>query len=396
MPSPIKLSKLDARRAFLKHHLTPCATQQEVFERLRSIQFDPIAPVGCNHDLVLQARVPGYKIGDWEKLAYEDRLIYDGWDKQASLVPFEGWPLRRIYRQYHEPHFKDIFADYGDAIQAVLKDLEERGPLMPKEFEFQERKAEWKSAWYSPNVTKRILRALWHTGIIMTSGRRKGQHLYDLAERVVPAKYFNEPVIDDEEAKHELAMERHRAVGILRPNSGPEIWSYSVLHAIKLPIFATLVDRGELIPVDVEGVKAHVTPEFLTLLDSPAPESKVTFVGPLDQIVWDRKMIAHLFGFDYVWEIYIPEAKRRWGYYVLPILFGDAFVARVEFYCREGVLEMRQWHFEDTPPDPGFWPEFEDALRRFMVYCSAKKVTADPSIDKKVRDVLKRVSSRAK
>src|SRR5689334_6830596 len=88
VPSTVKLSKADARRALLRRHFAPCASQMEAFERLRSIQFDPIAPVGCNHDLVLQARVDGYKIGDWEKVAYDERRVYDGWDKQACLIPY--------------------------------------------------------------------------------------------------------------------------------------------------------------------------------------------------------------------------------------------------------------------------------------------------------------------
>ena len=108
------------------------------FDRLRSIQFDPLAPVGCNHDLVLQARVPGYKVGDWQKLAYEERQIYDGWDKMASLVPFEGWPLRRHIHTVHRQNFeKKIFQDHKDAVDLVLKELTDRGPLMPKDFDFQ-------------------------------------------------------------------------------------------------------------------------------------------------------------------------------------------------------------------------------------------------------------------
>src|SRR2546429_2214768 len=121
MSNPLRLSKPEVRRAMVRHHFAPCARQAEAFERLRSVQFDPIAPVGCNHDLVLQARVPGYKIGDWEKLAYQDRLIYDGWDKMASLVPYEGWPLRRFIYKIYGSHFeKKIFQDHKDAVELIL------------------------------------------------------------------------------------------------------------------------------------------------------------------------------------------------------------------------------------------------------------------------------------
>lgn len=170
--SSLNLSKADVRRALVRHHFVPCATQEDAFERLRSIQFDPIAPVGCNHDLVLQSRVRGYKIGDWQKLAYEDRHVYDGWDKMASLVPYEGWPLRRfIYSVARRSFEKRIFEDHKEAVDLVLKEITDRGPLMPKEFEFQQRREEWKGSWFGPSVTKQTLRALWHSGLIMTAGR---------------------------------------------------------------------------------------------------------------------------------------------------------------------------------------------------------------------------------
>jgi hypothetical protein len=187
-------------------------------------------------------------------------------------------------------------------------------------------------------------------------------------------------------------MERHRAMGIVRPNAAAEVWSYTVLMYDRAPAIAELARRGEIIPVEVEGVKAHATPEFLALLDQPSPEPRVVFVAPLDQFMWDRKMIAHVFGYDYVWEIYVPEAKRRWGYYVLPVLFGDALVARVEFYCREGVLEMRRWHFEPGDHDPAFFVALERALREFMLYCSAARIVVDESIDAAVRDLAQTLS----
>jgi len=359
------------------------------------VQFDPIAPVGCNHDLVLQARVPGYKVSDWQKTAYEDRLVYDGWDKMASLVPFEGWPLRRYIYTVHRRGFEQkIFEDHKDAVDLILKEIADRGPLMPKECEFQQRREEWKGSWFGPSVTKQVLRALWHSGLIMTSGRKKGQHVYDLTERVVPERLRCHPALAKEDSIRELVLERHRAMGILRPNASGEVWSYSVLMYDRMPAIAELAQRGEIVPVEVEGMNAHATPEFLSLLDQPPLEPRVIFIAPLDQFMWDRKMIGHLFGFDYVWEIYMPEAKRRWGYYVLPVLFGDALVARVEFYCRSGVLEMRKWHLEPGEHGPEFFTALERTLREFMNYCSATRIIADDVIDARVRDLAQSLSAK--
>lgn len=382
------LSKADVRRALVRHQFALCEDQRAAFNRLRSIQFDPIAPAGCNHDLVLQARVPGYKVGDWEKLAYEERFIYDGWDKQASLVPFSGWPLRRIFHGVFREQFQRIFNEHPEAVEAILKEIESRGPLMPKECEFQDRREDWKGSWYGPSVAKQTLRALWGTGQVMTSGRRKGQHVYDLTERVVPPEYLNQPKLGDDEAKLELMLERHQAMGLIRPTAAYEVWSYGLMGYIKKALIESHVKAENLVPVDVEGVKATATPEYLQLLDQPSIEPRVVFVAPLDQLLWDRKMTAHVFSFDYIWEIYTPEAKRKWGYYVLPILFGDDLVARIEFYCRSGILEIRQWH-EEGELSTAFYESFEKALLDFMGYCGAKKTTCERHIDKRIKEIAK-------
>ena len=391
MPSPIKLSKVDVRRALAIHFAEPLPSVEAAFGKLISIQFDPIAPVGCNHDLVLQARVPGYQIGDWEKIAYDERKIYDGWDKQASLLRFDRWPYRRLYHSIHRPHFEQkIFIEHREAVESILKNLEERGAMMPKDFDFQAKREDWKSSWHGSSVTKQTLRALWHTGLVMTSGRKKGQHLYDLTERVVPAHLFNQPKLSYEEMVKELVLDRHRAMGIVRPSASAEVWSFSSRIGDRKPSIDALLAEAKIVAVDIEGMAANVSPEFLRLLDKPAPELKVTFVAPLDQLMWDRKLIAHAFGFDYVWEIYVPESKRRWGYYVLPVLYGDRFVARAEFYARNGVLEVRQFHLEITEPPPAFWDALELALQEFIDYSRTQSVSVQGHIDSKMRKRLTR------
>ncbi len=380
MPAPVKLSKADARRALIRHHFAPAPNIEAVFDRLRSIQFDPIAPVGCNHDLVLQARLDNYQIGDWETHAYDERKIYDGWDKMASLVPYEGWPLRRIFHDVYRRRNPKVFLEHPDAMETILREIEARGPLMPRECEFQAQRPDWKDSWHGSSVTKQALRALWHSGQVMTTGRRKGQHLYDLTERVVPPHLLSQPLLTEKEAVQELVLERHRAVGLLRPSAPYEVWSYFIMVPERKVAIARLIEEGHLVSVDVDGVTAHATPELLTLLDQPSLDPGVTFIAPLDPFMWDRKMIAHLFDFDYVWEIYTPEPKRRWGYYVLPIRYGNHLVARAEFWARNGVLELRRWHAEVEAAPTSFRDALTPALERFMTYCRATEIQAAPDL----------------
>jgi len=392
MPAPVKLAKSDVRRALIRHLFGAPKTTSEVFRHLRSVQFDPIAPAGCNHDLVLQSRVPDYRVGDWQKLAYESREIYDGWDKQASLVAFDGWAWRRNFHDLHRRHFQHIFDDHADAVEAILNELRERGPLMPRECNYQLHKEEWKGSWHGPNVAKQALRALWHTGQVMTAGRRGGHHVYDLSERIVPSHLWAVPKLNEEDFKRELVMERHRVLGVVRPSAPFEVWSQTVYAPARNAALSELTAQAQVVPVEIENLKAHATPSFLSNLDLPSVKRQVRFIAPLDQLVWDRGMVRHVFDFDYVWEIYVPEQKRKWGYYVLPVLFGNDLVARIEFWCRKGVLEIKKWYAEPAELPVAFYEEFEQALIRFAGYCGAQKTVADRTIDRKIREIVKSAS----
>lgn len=382
----IQLSKADARRLLAAHHFRP-GTLHEVLGRLGSVQYDPLNPVGRNHDLVLQARVPGYRVGDWEALAYRERFIYDAWDKQASLVLTESWPERRVYHDWHRAWWeKRIVQAFPDAVTAVLDELRERGPLRSSAFEFQVHQSEWQGSWYGPRLTKNVLRALWHTGQVMTHGRHNGHHVYDLTERLVPEALRRVPQPSEKDAVVWLLDLRHRAVGLLRPNASGEVWSLGIAAAERRAVLAELVAVGTLLPVDIEGVRFHALPETLAGLETAGLSDRLIFVAPLDQLLWDRKAALHLFGFDYVWEVYVPETKRRWGYYVLPVFYRDRFVARIDSRLRGGVWEIYAWFWEpDITPDVPLLGALEEAVRRFRHYLGAETLELPTGLDRATR-----------
>ncbi len=389
----LKLSKGDARRLLARYHFADHFTHgslEDVFTRLGSVQYDPLNPVGRNHDLVLQARVPGYRVGDWETLAYQDRFIYDAWDKQASLVLMRDWPTRRIYHEWHKSWWDErILQAFPEAIGAVLGELRERGPLTSTAFAYQLHKPEWEGSWYGPKLTKNVLRALWHTGKVMTQARKNGHHIYDLAERVVPPELYGAAPIPELEMLKWLVRLRHQAVGLLRPNASTEVWSLGVSSAVRRAVIAQLVQTGELIPVDVEGVRFHALPGALTRLEQFSLPERMTFVAPLDQLVWDRKAVKHLFSFDYLWEVYVPEAKRRWGYYVLPVFYRDRFVARFGSRLKGGVWELYAWFWEpDVTPEAEMLTALSEAIRRFKLYLGADKLVLPTGLTRQTRAAL--------
>ena len=382
----LSLSKRDARRLLAHHHFAP-GNLKDVLTRLGSVQYDPLNPVGRNHDLVLQARVPGYHVGDWERLAYEERFIYDAWDKQASLVLLQDWPQRRIYHDWHKSWWDErILRAFPEAIDAVLAELRERGPLSSTAFDYQLYKPEWEGSWYGPKLTKNVLRALWHTGKVMTWGRRNGHHVYDLAERIVPPELYGAAPLPDAEMVAWLVRLRHQAVGLLRPNASSEVWSLGITAAARRVVIAQLVARDELIPIDVDGVLFHALPEVLAGLEHPPPPEQMIFVAPLDQLLWDRKAVEHVFGFDYIWEVYKPLAARKWGYYVLPVFYGDRFVARFDSRLKGDVWELYAWFWElDVTPDAAMLGALTDAVKRFKFYLGVEKLLLPAGLSRQTR-----------
>ncbi len=383
----VKLSKADARRVLANHHFLQ-ATAHDVFERLGSVQFDPLKPVGSNHDLVLQARVPGYKVDDWQRLAYEERFIYDGWDKQASLVMMRDWNYRRIYHSWHDLWWREKILDaHPEVVKIVLDELKRRGPLTGAAFEHQVHVKDWEGSWYGPKLTKNVLRALWHTGKVLTHSRKHGHHVYDFAENIVPKKLFKAKPVSDKESLEFLIKLRHQAVGLLRPNASAEVWSLYNPPSERRSTIAELVEKKILVAVEVEGVKFHALPKILQKLEQTrAP--RMIFVAPLDQIVWDRKAVAHLFDFEYLWEVYVPEPKRKWGYYVLPVFYKDRFVARMDSRFSKGVWNVLSWHWEEKPRLEMFGA-LETAVCNFRAYLGAETMNLPKGLDTKTKSAFR-------
>lgn len=356
------------------------------------MQYDPLNPVGRNLDLVLQARVPDYIVGDWHDLAYRDRFLYDSWDKQASLVLMRDYPQRRIYYVWHAQRWHEAILDrYPEAVRTVVEELRDRGPLSSTEFHFQEHHRQWEGSWYGPKLTKNVLRALWHTGQVHTFSRDNGKHVYDLAERIIPGHLFKVPRLSAKESIDWLILLRHQALGLMRPNAGEAVWSLGISASERRKHLLELVQHNLLVPVDVDGVRYHTLPRTLELLDTgPELEQQMRFLAPLDQLIWDRPAVGQLFGFDYVWEVYKPEKLRRWGYYVLPVMFGEKFVARFDSRFSQGCWTILKWYWEDAVQlTPELLQALEQAVGRFRRYLGAETLKLPRGLNQQTRGAFK-------
>ncbi|MDQ2886853.1 MAG: winged helix DNA-binding domain-containing protein [Chloroflexota bacterium] len=388
----LHLSSEQARRFLTSYHFRQ-TDLAGVFAHLGTVQYDPLSPVGRNPDLVFQARIPGYRVDDWKQAAYNDRLIYDSWDKQACLVPSSDWPLRAYLREVYRPyHDREILATEAGAAtaQAILAAIDEQGPLSSQDFEDRERYKD--DSWYGLTRTNRVLRALWVSGDILTHHRKSGRHYYDRPKRVIPPEHYTQPPLLDQHAYHRwILFRRYQAVGLLRPNAETAIWSACGESAVRKQATAELVEDGTLTPVRVgeKGSAYYMLSSALPMLEAPLPPPRVIFLGPLDSILWDRKALLQIFDFDYIWEVYKPPVQRRWGYYVLPVFYGDRFIARLDSRLEKGVWNILRWWWEpDVVPDAEMLDALRLAAQNFLHYLCANDVRVDESVEDAARSAI--------
>jgi uncharacterized protein len=369
----------------------------EVFRRLGSIQFDPLSVAGRNHDLVLHARVADHDAA-WCDLLYERRELFEAYNKGLSLVPAGEFPWFRApwLRANLSGGFPPILTEHADVAEQVLERIRAEGPLSALDFE---RRRGPLTDWFGvpTNVVRAVLEALAATGALGLARRdANNRRYYDLIERLLSPDILAREVPLREQLRHKL-LSRYRAHGLLGVGGGGDIFGglgpakpdpERPEHPGRTALRAELVEDGELVPVTVEGVpgKRFVLREEVELLKAPPePPPSVAFLPPFDPVVWDRGLLGSLFGFDYVWELFLPPAKRRWGWYVLPILFRDRLVGRVEprIDRADGRVRVLDLWWEDSF-DPrrvdGFVDAMRAALRAYLRFAGASRLDWPPHL----------------
>jgi uncharacterized protein YcaQ len=354
------------------------ASVMRVVDRLGSLQFDPLDVTGRNHDLVLAARIEGYQRAWTDSLLYLDRRLFEAYNKGLSLLPTTELPWYRVtWDQNLEAHGPAAFREHAPLVDELLDRIRRHGPLSATDVE-PRAAIDW--YWRPTNQVRAILEALAEAGVLGLARRDGNRRIYDLAERLFPASLLAVRPPEREQRLHKL-LSRYRAHGLLGRSGSAELWNgiAPVKRAgetrggpARAELLGELIEAGSLVPVAVDGVKGErfVLADEVDLLQtaSEATGREVTLLAPLDPLVWDRAFLRALYDFDYVWEVYVPAAKRRWGYYVLPLLFGDRLVGRIEprMERRAGILRVVGWWWEQDF-DPARADGFSDALSRALV-----------------------------
>jgi uncharacterized protein len=314
---------------------------RKLVQQIQLLQIDSVNVLVRAHYMPAFARLGAYPMQALDTLAYEKRELFEYWGHAACLMPTALFPLLR-YRMRTDVCRDYMASDKGAYVAQVYREVAERGPLAAGDLSNPGKRT---GNWWGWGTGKAALEYLYGSGLLAIARRRGFERLYDLVERVVPPSAL-EIEIPREQAMKELICKGARACGIgtfvditgyfyvdgwqdRRP-SGPywEAREAGRSKPIAQRLVAELVEEGRLIPVQVEGWKdqAYLHPGAKI----PRAIHARAVVTPFDSLVWERKRIERLFGMKYSIELYTPQPKRTYGYYVCPFLLGDTLVGRCD------------------------------------------------------------------
>jgi uncharacterized protein len=383
----------------LLHPPDRAATKADVLDTIRrmgALQIDTIHVVARSPYFVLWSRLGEYDPRWLEALLAEGRL-FEYWSHAACFLPIEDYPLYQ-HRMSNEGLYyygADWAAQHQSTIDHVLQRIQNEGPVRSADFE---RKDGQKGGWWNWKEEKQVLEYLHTSGRLMIARREKFQRVYDLRERVLPGG-DEAQALPREEAIDELAVRAVRVLGIAQAR-----WVTDYFRIPKVgnaQRVARLAEEGRILPVDVEGWSepGYIHPENMSLLEWAAGgqmrATATTLLSPFDPIVWDRERAKVLFHFDYSIECYLPEAKRTYGYFSLPILHEGALIGRLDAkaYRKEGIFEVRAIYLE---PGMRLKEDLAEAVARAIQRCAAwhgtPKVVIQRSEPERLKDLLTSVS----
>ncbi|MGE5507928.1 MAG: winged helix-turn-helix domain-containing protein [Chitinophagales bacterium] len=388
------LTRQQARRFLLAqqslwppHQLKGKSGILSFIRRVGCIQFDPLNIVGRNPELVLQARVSDFRPAMLEELLYEDRKLLDGWDKMMAIYSTEDWPYFQRHREAARRRLSDTSRPIVSIVDEVRAAISEHGPQSSLDLPYQQT-VDW--PWAPTRLSRAALESMYFCGELVIDHKVHTRKVYDLASRHLSPELLSasDPNRTEEEYHDWHVLRRIGGVGLLWARSG-DAWlgMPGIKSKERRAALLRLQSQGKIIKASVEGIeqplylRSEDSLRLESVLKSGGQGSHAVILAPLDNLLWDRRLVKELFAFDYRWEVYKPSGDRRYGYYVLPVLLGDRFIARFEpgRDRKNKALTIKKWWWE-----PGIrqskWlrSELIDCFERFLKYLGSDTLRIEP------------------
>lgn len=382
---------------------------ESALRQMQALQLDPLVMVARSQDIAMYGRVLNYKPEHLYKMAYEKRKAFDygGWLMMYPMSDFPYWRLHMNQRKAKGLNYESFTHPPKDLLKFILNELRERGPLGNRDFEGTRVKA-W--SYRGRKETSIGLFYLWMIGEVMITHRKGFDRIYDLRERVVPAEF--DYAATEQETIEFMSRKIIAFLGMLGENRlGTELSYYlhkDMSREEARKITNQLIESNAVSRIRVEGSKDGFLilnsnqPHLSELeagripkawkLKGPTTDEEVTFLAPLE-IVSARGRAKKVFDFEYLWEVYKPAHLRRWGYYTLPILYGDDLVARLDPKLDRTTNTLQIlgfWLEDDAPKDEAFANALANGLKRFAEMIGAQKMDLSGIKPVKLRAYLKK------
>lgn len=350
-----------ARAIFLDRHLLASTSSepgkgiglQRLIESLGFVQIDSINTVARAHDMILHTRRPSYHPRNLALLHDRDRCVFEHWTHDASMIAMQHFPHWRLKFRRNEERLAERWRKwqregFEDKLDDVLRRIADNGPCSSADVGEEESRSS--GGWWDWHPSKAALEYLWRTGHLSITRRKGFRKFYDLTENVIPPDYLR-TIPETGETIHWACRSALDRLGFATSGELAAFWDLITPDEAKAWCAAALT-RGEIVEAWIGQAEGKPRRSFLwpdTLDERPRqPTSRLRILSPFDPVLRDRKRVERLFGFSYRIEIFVPEHKRRYGYYVFPILEGDRLVGRID---------MKAERVADRLHVRALWPE---------------------------------------
>lgn len=346
----------------------------EAASGLGAIQIDSVNVIVRSHYMPLFSRLGQYPMELLDDIAYRQRSLFEYWGHEASLIPVSLYPLfkHRMVDAQPSSRVAQLMKSEPLYVESVFREIQEGGPLVVSGLSDPGQRI---GPWWGYNKGKIALEWLFATGRLAVADRRNFARVYDLAERVIDSRYLNAPVLPREEAARELLRISVQALGI---GTAGDIADYYRIRPqlVKEPL-SELEKDGHLVRVSVEGWSE---PAYIRSGATVTDKVEATaLLSPFDSLIWKRDRTERLFGFRYRIEIYVPQAARKYGYYVIPFLMGDQLVARVDLKAdrQKSTLIVKSAHLEEGQDSGLVTSELAPQLDAMSQWLGLEQVSVD-------------------
>jgi len=377
-------SKEEARHMLCRYHNLDGAEPlcgkkgvEKIMQRIHSIQYDPLNVIARNADLVLQARVKDYRESALYDLLYKEHKLVDGFDKEMCIYDAKDFArfqfVRNEYEKYVLPTLKNRNQTGVFNILDDVRDfVEKHGKTGTKDISIGEVR---ESRWGHKKLSSAALDYLFNTGVLTVADKRGIQKYFDLTERVIDSKnLFCDPNMTVEEFLEWYVERRIQSVGFLWNKTGGA-WQGRFVseNELRSSTLQALVEKNRVEEIEIEGIEEpfYISKQSKKFMRNQDENSYVRFLAPLDNIMWDRQMLETLFDFTYRWEVYTPVEKRKYGYYVLPVLYNGQFIARFEAepIHKAGKFIIKSWWWEpEVQPNDEMRTMIVNEIERFTEF----------------------------